>query len=262
MIKAIPTTYKGYQFRSRLEARWAAMFDLLEWPWLYEPFDLDGYIPDFVLNFPYKPVLVEVKPEIDFENLDQYCNKIEASGWDKDYLVLGAGPMLPGTLWNVFGLITETGADDFIEGQICTWKSQAILIKCTCCNHYSVIHADGWWVCRYCGGYSGDGHIEWVNHEDSMVLWGTAHSRTQYHSRHTTPAKQDKIRIEPIGPVSLTRLAYKACPKCGAIPHMCINLSSATFDRWLACPLCKFEGEHDDSFIGAFGAWDRTCARV
>ena len=30
-IKAIPTTYAGVRFRSRLEARWAAFFDLCGW---------------------------------------------------------------------------------------------------------------------------------------------------------------------------------------------------------------------------------------
>lgn len=48
-------------FRSRLEARWAAFFDLLRWPWSYEPFYCDGWLPDFVING-VKPVLVEVKP--------------------------------------------------------------------------------------------------------------------------------------------------------------------------------------------------------
>lgn len=46
----IPTTHLGTRFRSRLEARWAEMFTMLEWRWTYEPFDLDGYIPDFVLH--------------------------------------------------------------------------------------------------------------------------------------------------------------------------------------------------------------------
>jgi len=63
--------YAGVQFRSRLEARWAAFFDLLGWKWEYEPFDLQGYIPDFLLHVPkYAGVcwlttdtlLVEVKP--------------------------------------------------------------------------------------------------------------------------------------------------------------------------------------------------------
>jgi len=35
-IKAIETFYKGYHFRSRLEARWAVFFDTLGIPWKYE----------------------------------------------------------------------------------------------------------------------------------------------------------------------------------------------------------------------------------
>jgi hypothetical protein len=58
-MSAIPTRYNGVQFRSRLEARWAAFFDLVGWRWEYEPLDLDGYIPDFVLC---DHILVEVKP--------------------------------------------------------------------------------------------------------------------------------------------------------------------------------------------------------
>ena len=47
----IPTMYDGYRFRSRLEARWAAFFDLAGWEWKYEPIDLDGWIPDFWVAF-------------------------------------------------------------------------------------------------------------------------------------------------------------------------------------------------------------------
>ena len=35
-IKAIETFYKGYHFRSRLEARWAVFFETLGIPWKYE----------------------------------------------------------------------------------------------------------------------------------------------------------------------------------------------------------------------------------
>src|SRR5262249_22455242 len=63
---AIPTTYKSVNFRSRLEAKWAAMFDLLKWEWHYEPIDLNGWIPDFLLTKTSfensKPCLVECKP--------------------------------------------------------------------------------------------------------------------------------------------------------------------------------------------------------
>ena len=61
-IKAIPTTYAGVNFRSRLEARWAAFFDLCGWKWDYEPFDLDGWAPDFLIKTLIATTLVEVKP--------------------------------------------------------------------------------------------------------------------------------------------------------------------------------------------------------
>ena len=53
-IKAIETEYKGYRFRSRLEARWAVFFDALGVQWFYEHegFDLGKsgwYLPDFWL---------------------------------------------------------------------------------------------------------------------------------------------------------------------------------------------------------------------
>ena len=63
----IPTRYKGYYFRSRLEARWAVFFDHLDLDWEYEPqgYILDGtpYLPDFKLILPGEGlVFAEVKP--------------------------------------------------------------------------------------------------------------------------------------------------------------------------------------------------------
>lgn len=64
MMKAIETKYKGYRFRSRLEARWAVYFDDAGIDWEYEPegFDLGSagyYLPDFYL--PKEKLWVEVK---------------------------------------------------------------------------------------------------------------------------------------------------------------------------------------------------------
>lgn len=62
-MKAYPTLYRGIQMRSRLESRWAAMFDHLGWTWHYEPLDFNGWIPDFLILTPHKAqILVEVKP--------------------------------------------------------------------------------------------------------------------------------------------------------------------------------------------------------
>lgn len=77
-LKPIETEYKGYRFRSRLEARWAVFFDTCGVKWEYEPegFDLgDGikYLPDFrlhgvTLNHSFKAencsIYVEVKGQM------------------------------------------------------------------------------------------------------------------------------------------------------------------------------------------------------
>lgn len=68
MIQAIQTTYQGYKFRSRLEARWAVFFDALGLKWEYEPegFQLPGglqYLPDFRVTSPTGLVQwYEIKP--------------------------------------------------------------------------------------------------------------------------------------------------------------------------------------------------------
>lgn len=56
-LKPIETRYKGYRFRSRLEARWAVFFDALGLKWEYEPegFELPNgvrYLPDFRVTSP------------------------------------------------------------------------------------------------------------------------------------------------------------------------------------------------------------------
>ena len=57
-----PTAYAGANFRSRLEARWAAFFDLAGWRWEYEPPEEIGWVPDFLLIGDDCTVKVEVKP--------------------------------------------------------------------------------------------------------------------------------------------------------------------------------------------------------
>lgn len=65
MNKAIETAYKGYRFRSRLEARWAVFFDAMgiEWEYEKEGYDLGEagrYLPDFWL--PELRLWAEIKP--------------------------------------------------------------------------------------------------------------------------------------------------------------------------------------------------------
>ena len=65
-IKPIPTKYKHYTFRSRLEARWAIFFDGMgiKWDFEKEGFIINDtlYLPDFDLPTFQNGCFVEVKP--------------------------------------------------------------------------------------------------------------------------------------------------------------------------------------------------------
>jgi hypothetical protein len=91
---AIPTLYRGIQFRSRLESKWAIFFDSLGWRWEYEPINYRGWIPDFMFRPPERwPVLVECKPIFELDTA--VCQKIErALGDSSDYEVLLCGAEL------------------------------------------------------------------------------------------------------------------------------------------------------------------------
>jgi hypothetical protein len=100
-IPAIPTRYRGRLYRSRLEARWAAFFDLMSWEHEYEPFDLNGWIPDFLLrgtwpNGRRAEVLVEVKPVSTYDRDVglKVLNACVGTDWQRslDILLLGVSP--------------------------------------------------------------------------------------------------------------------------------------------------------------------------
>lgn len=89
-IAAIPTVYRDRMYRSRLEARWAAFFDRLGWAYEYEPFDLGGWSPDFLLTD--LDTLVEVKPWSKFDRAT--ADKIAIAAPDRQLLLTFVAPWL------------------------------------------------------------------------------------------------------------------------------------------------------------------------
>jgi len=92
MIKAIETHWKGYRFRSRLEARWAVFFEELGWKWKYEH---QGYnigweqpakwLPDFEVQIPQSfgmnvHAYVEVKGNPKFLSDGEFANTLDFGG--------------------------------------------------------------------------------------------------------------------------------------------------------------------------------------
>lgn len=107
-IKAIQTTYKGFRFRSRLEARWAVFFDAIGVKWIYEP---EGYkmkntcyLPDFYL--PELRHYIEIKPDFPSAlELTKMCNlangrNAEHGHHQLHYIICGQ-PTMP--KWKMLG---------------------------------------------------------------------------------------------------------------------------------------------------------------
>lgn len=126
---AIPTLYEGVRFRSRLEARWAAFFDLMGWKWEYEPIDFNGWIPDFKVEFscwkrdcdPHC-FYAEVKPFWSLEEFDGHPANYDDFGVNYGLdgcLVLGLNPEVARVVfahnssggeyqgWNIFRFYLE-----------------------------------------------------------------------------------------------------------------------------------------------------------
>lgn len=184
----IPTRRAGVQFRSRLEARWSLFFDLLGWPWEYEPLDLDGYIPDFVVLFPFAPLLIEVKPALSIAELHEWTPKIEDSGWQHDALIVGARLFASEYAGDgiAAGVLSQRGgtpnlSSDLVPHHEWMWDG-GDLIRCSECTKPSVYHPiQGWW-CYRCGAA---GKIYWgdLKHGpvDFVGLWCEAGNQTQWH---------------------------------------------------------------------------------
>ena len=96
-MPAIKTKYNFCQYRSRLEAHWAAFFDLLGWKFEYEPYDLNGWIPDFAL-IGGDEILVEVKPFFNFTDfdLDKIMAAIKNTDKNKKEILLLGGTVFDG----------------------------------------------------------------------------------------------------------------------------------------------------------------------
>ncbi len=115
-LKAIETSYNGYRFRSRLEARWAVFMDALGVRWEYEPegFDLGGagwYLPDFYL--PDQDIYVEIKPDRkyqDYPDHDIWNKTIELQNQSNKQVVILCGTPGPIELYN---------ENDSYQGFIC-----------------------------------------------------------------------------------------------------------------------------------------------
>lgn len=125
-LKAIETRYNGYRFRSRLEARWAVLFDALGVEYRYEDegFDLDGirYLPDFFI--PEWDAFVEVKADA-AQDIDKVLRLVYATS-RKVLLCVGVPDPRE---WNVALSVGGAGGRSFTFGALATCASGCGLVS-------------------------------------------------------------------------------------------------------------------------------------
>ncbi len=185
-MEGIITMYRNRRYRSRLEARWAVMFDLLSWRYEYEPYDLRGWIPDYAL-FGAEEIITEVKPYSSLEEFDR--GKILAAlkgteKWGKEVLLLGStliAAAMP--IWDnrpavILGFLGEfeKGVGREFGGEY--WFSRAIL------NYYEgkwgFYHEEGCFKDRITGLYEGDHYLCNPGYEEVLKLWNQAGNIVQW----------------------------------------------------------------------------------
>ena len=129
-IKAIDTEYRGFRFRSRLEARWAVFLDAVGRRWDYERegFELPSgrYLPDFWLpiesdRHPHAGYWLEIKPFAPTDRESRLaCELTEAT---RHRTLVVAGPPREGQ-FEVWKTVGKYGSVRLAR----TWPSQPIAV--------------------------------------------------------------------------------------------------------------------------------------
>ncbi|MDX9710126.1 MAG: hypothetical protein RBT64_11285 [Trichloromonas sp.] len=165
-IQPIETRYRGYRFRSRLEAKWAVFFDAAKIRWLYEPqgFVVDGrpYLPDFYL--PDIGCYFEVKPtsEYDLDFLQSFAyevgeNVVVAEGGIPDPAEWACEPRIQ--LRVLYSVKPEECPDGFVDGM--AWGYNDMFLQCDNCGCICIMNEVYSTMKNNCGA-CGDSHARWM----------------------------------------------------------------------------------------------------
>ena len=172
--------HAGIRFRSRLEARWASFFDEIGWRWEYEPFDLEGYIPDFLI-LGDRPLLVEVGPvSLPAEFAAKSRKALGAIG-DRELLTVGVNPLAliagPNYSHPAAGLLSEPSAWD---GVVEHATDLGLWHRCLDCGQIAIHHAEQSFIGRPCGHYDGDHLMGHIYESEIAGRWAIAVNNSQW----------------------------------------------------------------------------------
>lgn len=207
---AITTKYDGIEYRSRLEARWAAFMKNIGWDVVYEPFDGDGYIPDFLVQGD-QPMLIEVKPAVTQKEYEAAVPKAESglsAHWRHDILIVGASPYwvsqdgmesdhVAGMLGEFHSFfVREHGAGYYDAADAAMLRAEnpdsevfhwdwdlGRWFACRVCGYVNVFHSVGSFAGRPCGHYDGNGHLGTPPIAVMKSMWADACNDVKWRGR-------------------------------------------------------------------------------
>ncbi|PEP96673.1 hypothetical protein [Bacillus toyonensis] len=167
-IKPIETIYKGYRFRSRLEARWAVFFDALGIKWEYEKegYDLGGlgyYLPDFFLkNIGLRDdnhgLWVEIKPDRPNATEEEKMEKL-VMGLKSDGIILIGNPSAGGGWSDRGDYHYQYEYYEYDDGNSVFWDDCMIFTKCYSCGAMKIEYNEhNYMSCPKCGERCDDNH--------------------------------------------------------------------------------------------------------
>lgn len=183
MPQGIPTEYRGTMFRSRTEARWAYFFDVIGWIWDYEPFDLAGYIPDFLVQGAGEPALIEIKAQATINALADETPKIRTalaqSDWAGHTMIFGAHP------WCITEGPGVPRPGLYVHGPSGDTLQPLVWIRCGgnpggYCGEVAVANEVDGYQAIPCGHYDGDHHLDVPPVEYMQKGWSQARNATQW----------------------------------------------------------------------------------
>ena len=181
-IQAIPTTYKGIEFRSRLEATVAQFMDRVRWSWEYEPksFLLRSgihYMPDFyVARANGRGLWVECRGYITAKGenqLAQFPLTLLDEGRSEDFLILHAQAEVRDCALVSWVALKACRILGVIDKELPIHGSTPWLYRCSACSRYEVFGAAvlEHHCCNYCGGVSPEMRIQRIEFEPPEGLF-------------------------------------------------------------------------------------------
>lgn len=164
-IRPIETRYRGYRFRSRLEARWAVFFDSAKIRWDYESqgyvVNDRPYLPDFFL--PDLRCFFEVKPtsDYDLDFLQSFAYAIRTR------VVVAEGGIPDPTEWSCdenmqLRVLHHTTCDDLSDGWTdeMAWGYKDMFLECNNCGKICIMNEVYSTMKDNCS--CGDGRARWM----------------------------------------------------------------------------------------------------